>query len=53
MYKQAAKVSMETASIHLHHNNMGKAVRDYSTGRTDGAITAARDSSSRRRGEQL
>ena len=24
MYKQAAKVSMETASIHLHHNNMAK-----------------------------
>ena len=53
MYKQAAKVSIKTASIYLYYNNIGKAVRDYPTGRTDSAITAARDSSSKRRGEQL
>ena len=51
MYKQAAKVSIETASIYLYYNNIGKVVRDYPTGRTDSAITTTRDSSLRRRGE--
>ena len=53
MYKQAAKVSIETVSIYFYYNNIEKAVRNYPIGRIDSEITAARDSSLRRRGEQL